>query len=93
MSFLIKKTAMTTTEDTDPVCGKQNFKSPVIKTLLTVSHMSIIRFNFFDLFVYNQYSISSSCHSYVLLLSHPLYNSGSSIIIASHMARNLASTL
>ena len=84
---------MTTTADIDLACDYQIFICPVIKTLLTQFHMSIIRFTFFQRFVYNRYSKSSSCDSYVLLLSHPLRSSGSSITSAAHMARHLASTL
>ena len=97
MSLLIKKTAMTTTADSDPACDKVRVTE--FQTLChenasnTVSHISIIRFNFFNLFIYNQYFKSSSCDSYVLLLSRSLHGSGSSIATAAHMARHLASTL
>lgn len=65
---------MTTTADTAPACDKvTELQMPCHNNASNiVSRMSIIRFNFFNLFIYNQYSKSASCDSYVLLLSRSL---------------------
>jgi hypothetical protein len=65
---------MTTTADTDPACDNATaLQMPCHNSASNiVSRMSIIRFNFFNLFIYNQYSKSASCDLYALLSSRSL---------------------
>lgn len=73
MTSVIKTIVMTTTADTDPACDKTGITERQMlshkNASNTVSNMSIIRFNFFNHFIYNHYTKSSSCQTYVLPLS------------------------
>jgi hypothetical protein len=81
LGFHFKKCVISNKENCDyhycrhrPSLWQLELQTPCHKNAAnTVSHMSITRFNFFNLSVYNQHSMSFSCDSYVLLLSRPLH--------------------